>query len=148
MTYKNNLHIVLVVIIVMLLGIGAYFVFIERTESPLPATESPPTPYLTTNMALSLLQEKNLLAFNECSLEGDTYNYQSCVIEVVQSIQEENQWATTITYDGLFDDSIRATRSRFIITYQDGQWDVGGFYKTQKCWPDRGHQEFAAKLCI
>ena len=145
MNHKNNLRIVLVAIAVLLLGIGSYFVFTERTGSPLLLTESPLTPYLTTDMALSLLQEKELLFFTGCALEGESYSYQSCSIEVTQ---EKNQWITTITYDGLFDDSIRATRIIAVIAYQDGQWIVEEFSETQKCQPNRGHQYFSAELCI
>ncbi len=147
MNHKNNLYIVLTVTTALLLGIGSYFVFVEIIESPLPATESPLTPYLTTDMALSLLQEKELLFFTGCVLEGEPHSYQSCVIEVSQ---EENQWMwiVTITYDGLFDDSIRATRIKATIAYQDDQWIVRESSETQKCWPGRGHQEFSTEFCI
>jgi len=148
MNYKNNLYIALVVVALLLLGTGSYFVFIERTKSPLPVTESPLTPYLTTDMALSLLREKDLLSpFAGCYLEGEPYSYQSCVIEIAQ---EANQWmwTATITYNGLFDDSIRATRIKAIVAYQDGQWIVKESSETQKCWPNRGHQEFSAEFCV
>jgi len=147
MNHKNNLHIVLVVITIVLLGIGSYFVFTERTGSPLPTTESPLTPYLTTDMALSLLQEKELLFFAGCALEGDLYNYQSCIIET-EPTQEKNQWIATIIYDGLFDDSVRAIKIRAIIAHQDNQWVVKESSETQKCQPNRGHQYFSAELCI
>jgi len=130
----------------LILGIGGYFIF-EETRPPLLITKSPLTPYLTTDMALSLLQEKGLLFFTGCTLEGEPYNYQSCVIEIAQ---EENQWTwiVTITYDGLFDDSIRATRIKAIIAYQDDQWIVKESSETQKCWPNRGHQDFSTEFCV
>ncbi len=146
MNKKINLHIVLVVIAVMLLGTGGYW-FIERAGAPLPATESPLTPYLTTDMALSLLQEKELLFFTGCALEGEPYNYQSCIIEI-EFTQEKNQWIATIIYDGLFDDSVRATKIRAIIAHQDNQWVVEGSSTTQKCQLGRGHQDFSTELCI
>ena len=146
MSHKNNLYIALVVVALLLLGTKGYLMF-KETESLLPATESPLTPYLTIDMALSLLQEKELLFFTGCALEGEPYNYQSCVIEIAQ---EENQWTwiVTITYDGLFDDSIRATRIKATIAYQDDQWIVRESSETQKCWPGRGHQEFSTEFCI
>jgi len=146
MSHKNNLYIALVVVALLLLGTKGYLMF-KETESLLPATESPLTPYLTIDMALSLLQEKELLFFTGCALEGEPYNYQSCVIEIAQ---EENQWTwiVTITYDGLFDDSIRATRIKAIIAYQDDQWIVKESSETQKCWPNRGHQDFSTEFCV
>lgn len=146
MSHKNNLYIALVVVALLLLGTKGYLMF-KETESLLPATESPLTPYLTIDMALSLLQEKELLFFTGCALEGEPYNYQSCVIEIAQ---EENQWTwiVTITYDGLFDDSIRATRIKAIVAYQDGQWIVKESSETQKCWPNRGHQDFSTEFCV
>ena len=146
MSHKNNLYIALVVIALLLLGTRSYFIF-EETRPPLLITESLLTPYLTTDMALSLLQEKGLLFFTGCALEGEPYNYQSCIIEIAQ---EENQWiwTATITYDGLFDDSIRATRIKAIVAYQDGQWIVKESSETQKCWPNRGHQEFSTEFCV
>jgi len=148
MNYKNNLYIALVVIALLLLGTKGYFMLTEGTESPLSITKSPLTPYLTTDMALSLLRGKDLLfPFAGCYLEGEPHSYQSCVIEIAQ---EENQWiwTATITYDGLFDDSIRATRIKATVAYQDGQWIVKESSETQKCWPNRGHQDFSTEFCV
>jgi len=147
MNQKSNLKIILIIAIFLLLGIGGYFALIETTKYPLPTTKSLIAPYLTRDMAISLLQEKELLFFTGCALEGEPYNYQSCVIEI-ETIQEESQWVATITYDGLFDDSIRATRIRAIITYQNDEWVVGEFSETQKCQPNRGHQDFSTEFCI
>ncbi len=147
MKQKNNLYIALIVVILLLLGIGGYFALIERTKPSLPITGSPIAPYLTKDMVISLLQEKELLFFTGCALEGEPYNYQSCVIEI-EVVQEESQWIATITYDGLFDDSVRATKIRAIIAYQNDEWIVGESSRTHKCWPNRGHQEFSTEFCL
>jgi len=145
MNQKNSLNIALIVFGFLLLGIGGYFVFIEKTESPLLAPESSLAPYLTRDMALSLLQGKELLFFTECVEEGIQGDYGSCIIDITQ---EENQWIVTITHSGLFDDSISATRIRAIVTHQDDQWIVGESSETQKCWPNRGHQDFSTEFCV
>jgi len=95
-------------------------------------------PELTKEVALSLLQ-------SECISEGVVGAYASCVVNI---LEEENQWVVTITYDGLFDDSVRATRFRAIITHKEGQWIKGEIVQTQKCWPNRGHQYFSIERCI
>ena len=102
-------------------------------------------PYLTRDIALSLLQEKELLFFAECVEGGIQGDYNSCIMDITQ---EENQWIVTITHSGLFDDSISATRIRAIITYQDDRWIVREYSETQKCQPNRGQQEFSTEFCL
>jgi len=98
---------------------------------------------LTNEIVLSLL--KNNLLGDECRQEGIGGYYNSCVINISK---ENNQWMVVITYDGLFDDSVRASRIQTNVVYQDGQWLKGEIFRTQKCWPGRGHQEFSTELCI
>ncbi len=109
-------------------------------RAPQEQKETPLAPYLTRDMALSLLGR-------ECLAEGDVYNYASCALDI-QRREAENQWNVLITYDGLKDDSIRASQISTMISYQEGEWVVGEIIETQKCQPGRGHQYFSAELCI
>lgn len=146
MNQKGFANIILVIIIVILVGLVGYFAFIRKPEAP-PVTPTPsPTTEeaeLTNEIALSLL--KNDLFGGECRPEGAVYDYDSCTMNISK---ENNQWIVTITYDGLKDDSIKASRIRTNVTYQNGQWVKGEISRSQQCWPGRGHQDFSAELCI
>lgn len=121
-------------------------VIIIVTSQPSPVAEEIEFTYeiaLTDEIALSLLSD--YLLGGDCLPERVVGYYVSCLMNITK---ENNQWLVTITYDGLSDDSIRASRIRANLIYQDGQWVKGEIFQTQKCWPGRGHQEFSAKLCI
>ena len=134
----NKKILISIIVIVLLAGVGV-FAWLQFAQ-PEPQTEEKLGPYLTQGMALSLLGR-------ECLAEGDPYNYTSCVVDVLEE-EKEKQWLVTITYDGLFDDSVRASQITTIITYQEGQWIVGEIAQTQKCQPGRGHQYFSTELCV
>jgi len=85
-------------------------------------------------------------------LKGDLFDskcgggeYKSCKIDITKV---SSDWLVTVTYDGLYDDSVKAIRYKTAITYQDGKWISGNVSKTQQCWPNRGHQDFSSELCV
>jgi hypothetical protein len=120
---------IFIIIIILIAGIS-FFIFKEkRIETEIE---------LTNEMALSLLEM-------ECNPEGVPYHYDSCVLDV---LKEEGRWIVTVTYDGLYDDSIRAIRFQTIVRRENRQWIKDEIIQTQKCWPNRGHQEFSTELCI
>lgn len=110
------------------------------------ATDSP---VLTNSIVLSLLKN-DLIQYSEnssdiCLSEGVQGSYDSCNINITKN---GNQWDVIITYDKLADDSIQATRVKSIITYVNEDWVKSSISKDQKCWPNRGHQDFSTEVCI
>lgn len=144
MNKKCFVNIILVIIIVILAGLIGYFIFIPELRNYL-ETSRPPSEEieLTNEIALSLL--RNDLLGGECRPEGVAYYYDSCALGISK---ENNQWVVTITYDGLYDDSIRASRIRVDVIHQNGQWFKGEISRSQQCRPGRGHQDFSTELCI
>ena len=143
MNMKNFLKIIIAVIIIILLGLVSYFVVVPRTETSFVDQTLTLSPVLTEEIALSLLKENAFLM--ECNSEGIPYEYRSCSVDI---LKEKDQWIVTVTHDGLFDDSIAATRMRIIVKYENGQWVKGEISQTQRCWPGRGHQDFSTEFCI
>ncbi len=99
-------------------------------------------PQLTPEAALAVLR----IAPSDCLSFGPRDSYGSCKIELFKEI-EGSGWIVLVTYDGLRDDSVAASRREAYLMYQDGTWVVGNVVMTQKCWPGRGHQDFSAELC-
>jgi len=97
---------------------------------------------LTKEVVLSLL--KNDL-FEECRPERIVGKYGSCAVDISE---EAEKWVVVVIYDGLYDDSAKATRIQTTVMYQNGQWAKGSVSKTQQCWPGRGHQDFSAEACL
>jgi hypothetical protein len=54
----------------------------------------------------------------------------------------------TATLDGLLDDSIRAERYVLELERRDDAWRLASARWAQRCWPDRGHQDFSPELCL
>jgi len=138
MNKKGFVNIILVIIIIVLVGLVGYFAFVQKLETPPAIQTPPPSPELTRETALSLLKM-------ECSSEGVPGEYGSCSVDISK---EKDQWVVTITYDGLYDDSIKAQQIKTIVMYRDGQWVKGETSRIQQCWPGRGHQDFSVELCI
>ena len=138
MNKKGFTNIILVIIIVILIGLIGYFVLVQKPEAS-SVTQTPSSePELTKEIALPLLKM-------ECSSERVQGEYGSCTVDISQ---EKDQWVVTITYDELYDDSIKADRIRTIVMYIDGQWVKGETSRAQQCWPGRGHQDFSTEPCI
>lgn len=141
MNQKSYVNIILVLII-LLLGVVAYFAHVRKIET-LPVVQTPSlTPELTKETALSLMKDVWVM---ECRSEGAPGEYGSCTIDISK---EKDHWVVVMTYDGLFDDSVSAMRFITIVNYEDGQWVKGEVSQTQRCWPNRGHQDFSTELCI
>jgi hypothetical protein len=131
MKYNFYLKLVILVgIIIILFGIFGYLkMFVKQRIFP---------PELTKENALSLLGR-------ECIPSGVAGKYRSCNIEI---LKEGNRWVVNLTYNGLYDDSVKAERIKAIIEYKEGQWVKSEVSQTQQCWPERGHQDFSPEPCL
>lgn len=98
---------------------------------------------LAKETALQLL--KDILFSDDCRSERVVGKYASCTLNI--SKIDNNNWTVTVTYDGLYDDSAKATRTQATVMYQDGQWLKQNISKTHQCWPNRGHQDFSTATC-
>lgn len=82
---------------------------------------------------------------DDCRPDGVAEVYRSCALVTVR---EGDGYRVTVTYDGFFDDSVKASRIEARVTWEGGIWVRGAVTETQQCWPNRGHQDFTAELCI
>jgi len=80
-----------------------------------------------------------------CSSQGVPGFYNTCQMDISK---KDSYWTVTVTYDGLYDDSIKATRTEAIIEYKDGRWIKRDILETRQCWPGRGHQDFSPEYCF
>lgn len=113
---------------------GAWTLSAEKTAGPA----------LTNEMALSALKSE---LFDECLPEGVAENYKSCTVEVAREGESEI-WQVKVTYDGLHDDSIRASRVEARVSNVDGYWTASDVRHSTQCQVGRGHQEFGTELCV
>jgi hypothetical protein len=105
------------------------------------ATQPPPMPSLTRDEALVVLKEN----IRDCEEQGVPEQYRSCTL---LTLRVDDGYLVTVTHDGYFDDSVKASRVEAKLTWQDGAWVKSGIAVTYQCWPGRGHQEFTADLCV
>jgi hypothetical protein len=119
------------------------FRFIERAGIAPTPTPSPHREELTRETVLTLLN----VPIEKCRAEGIPGSYRSCNVNIVRAVGE---WYVAVTFDGLFDDSVRAHRiEASILRADDGRFILGSqIVDTYKCQPGRGQQEFAAALCL
>jgi hypothetical protein len=117
-----------------------YFSIISPVAAPTP---TPLPPELTRETALTLLN----IPIERCRAEGIPGKYRSCNVNIVRAIGE---WYVAVTFDGLFDTSVRAhRREASILRADDGRFILGSqIVDTYKCQPGRGQQEFAARRCL
>ena len=54
----------------------------------------------------------------------------------------------TITFEGLYDDSVRGERHVVTLEREEGRWHVLDDDVTYCCQNGRGHQDFSAELCL
>jgi hypothetical protein len=126
------------VFIIILVAAATLLTWWFYADTGLPAEEV----RLTQEEALSLLAEALPSA---CIADGVEYSYQSC--EVL--IKEEGEaWRVAVTYGGLFDDSVRASRYESLISREGGQWIATPVSASFICQEGRGQQEFAPELCL
>ena len=69
------------------------------------------------------------------------------VIQHVNSGESPDKVVVTIEESGLLDDSISAEKTVFTMRYQKGRWQIVNRVKTQRCWSERGHQDFSEQPC-
>jgi hypothetical protein len=62
----------------------------------------------------------------------------------------EGRGPTTVivTFDGLADDSVRATRYVLRFAPKGDNWRLDSAVRTQRCRPGRGHEAFAPDDCV
>ena len=66
-----------------------------------------------------------------------------------EDVAIEGERATaTVTFDGLYDDSVRAERHVLTLERDDGEWRVRDDDVTYRCQLGRGHQDFSSELCL
>ena len=124
----------LIWIVVILVVVAVWFFLAYK-----PAAE----PDLTEEIALEALRPQ---LFADCLPGGMADTYRSCRVELFEE-SERQGWIVRITYDGLYDDSVQASRLEAYLTIQEGEWAVGDVIETTKCSAGRGHQDFSAELC-
>lgn len=130
---KLKIYLILTIVIVVIVGF-----LLTRTDK----NNQTDQPILTNEIALSLLKDD---LFEECRLEGVEDKYNSCAVDISQ---DGNQWVIMVTYDGLYDDSAKASRIQTTAIYKEGKWIKSDILRSQQCWPGRGHQDFSQELCI
>jgi len=108
------------------------FKFIDKT-----AQQS--APELTKETALALLGKT-------CKSKGSPQDeYVSCAVDISKS---NDYWTVTVTFNGVYDDSVTGDRITTIFTYEQGKWVKGESSKTWSCAPGRGHQDFSTETCF
>ena len=132
---KQSFSRVLIAVVLAVVAAGGVLV---RQSWPNQGQKPAAGPELTKGTALSLLGM-------ECSSEKVLGEYSSCIVDISK---EQDRWTVTLTYDGLYDDSIRAKKVETTITYKDNQWVKGDIIQIQQCQQGRGHQDFSAEPCI
>ncbi len=86
---------------------------------------------------------------------SDTTSGRVLGIEVAYESGEENSqfighnaWVT-VTNDGFADDSVRGTRYRFRMVFEEpGAWRVKQAFVSWRCWRGRGHEDYGAENCL
>lgn len=69
------------------------------------------------------------------------------VIQHVNSGESPDKAVVTIEESGLLDDSVSAEKTVFTMSYHKDRWQIVSRVKTQRCWPERGHQDFSEQPC-
>lgn len=126
----------LIAAVAALVLLGAAFMLLKK---PALAPEGPEG--LTRERARELLG----LQPGDCLPEGEPERYRSCTLEIaVDGLRA----TVTITHDGFFDDSVKASRVEAVLEWRDGAWVMASSATTHQCWPGRGHEDFSAELCV
>src|ERR1044072_7213158 len=109
----------LVVAVVLACTLGAYALWMHRPVTQV-GQETPPgvQPQLTKEAALSLLSSRGV---GECRPEGVEGSYRSCTMTITET---SGAWSVIVTYEGLYDDSVAASRTEATVVRQDGAWLV------------------------
>ncbi len=88
-----------------------------------------------------------LVAINFLAIDGQGAG--KTTIEVEATPEGGDEAAVTVTLDGLLDDSVRAHRTAVALERQaDGSWRLRSARREQRCWPERGHEDFSTEPCL
>lgn len=69
------------------------------------------------------------------------------VIQHVNCEEAPDNAVVTIEESGLMDDSVSVEKTVFTMRYHKNRWQIVSRVKMQRCWPERGHQDFSEQLC-
>jgi hypothetical protein len=122
--------IIIIVLVIIFVGLAGYFLFLNKPSQ---------------NIELSQAKATEILSLKECKPEGIPEEYKSCAMSISKN---GDQWLVTVTYDGFYDDSVKAGRTEAILEYKDGQWLILNATDMYQCWPGRGHQDFSTEICV
>jgi hypothetical protein len=156
---RKNLTVILVLAAVLLIVGAVFYHFYIAPPRAGNSAETPQNPYawqapsaasssqntsrLTNEIVLDFLKDK---LFAECRSEGIPGSYASCTMNTVST---DGGPVSTVTYNGLYDDSVTSKRYQVTLLYQGGKWVLeGSVYQEQKCAPGRGHQDFSQEPCV
>lgn len=137
--------IILVAAVIVACALGAYALWLRSPEAPVPAASqegSQAQPQLDKETALALLKDGGARGCQPGGVEG---SYASCTVGITET---SGAWFVTVTRNGLYDDSVEASRTEAVVVRRDGEWMVDATAKTQRCAAGRGHQDFSTEPCI
>ena len=70
-------------------------------------------------------------------------------IDLESAAEGRDDAAVTVKLDGLLDDSVRGVRTVLALDRQaDETWRLRSARREQRCWPERGHQEWSPEPCV
>ena len=133
---RKGFSIIGFLVAILFLGIIVFLGWKVRNENT--AAQNKPT----EETVLYLLKD-NL--FTDCKLGGDAEKYTSCIVNIYKS---GNNWKTSVTFDNVYDESIKALRTEATILESNGRWTKNDILHTQLCRPQRGHQDFSKEPCL
>lgn len=123
----KTLIIIAIVLVAMGTGIGYYW--------------TNKTPVLPSVLTQDFAQALVISAWGDCNeMDCDNLSIEIKTINETQYI--------IATYNGLRDDSVQSLRITAPVFYQNQEWILGEPERTQRCQPNRGHQDFSNELCI
>jgi hypothetical protein len=89
-----------------------------------------------------------LVALNSMGLAFQQDVSELHIMQVIGSRESPTTATVTIEERGLLDDSILARKTVFSMLKESGQWKINNRVKAQRCYPDRGHQDYSADACL
>lgn len=135
-----------IVVIAVLAVLAIWLIFTVRPVSVGPTTAPEVESRPTNEVALMALEP---YLFAECLPDGIPESYRSCDIEIFKEPEGDPGWRVNVTYSGLYDDSVQATRVSAYFTNENGQWLASDVSETNQCHVGRGsYQDFSSELCI
>ncbi|MDQ1447235.1 MAG: D-methionine transport system substrate-binding protein [Actinomycetota bacterium] len=82
-------------------------------------------------------------------LQLDDTGARTTTLRVTTNPDSLQQAEVIVTADGLLDDSVHATRFEVQLARRsDASWRLTSARWSQKCQPNRGHQDFTPALCV